>query len=303
MNATIDDWLLYLRSGCLSSGHTLAAYQQDIRQFLLFFTNYLGEELTVARATSLTLQDIRAWLADRQYQSYNRRSTARSLSAVKNFYHYLQKQKILEDHPIFGVKPPRLQKTLPRPLSVDQALDLVDTIGCISKTPWIGQRDKSLFMLIYSAGLRISEALSLNCCDVRAEEYLTIEGKGGKFRKVPFLSVVKTQLFAYLEIMPFDQTTKTAPLFCGARGKRLSSTVAEVQMRRYRNLMGLPESATPHALRHSCASHLMGASGDLRSIQELLGHVSLSTTQIYTDINQDYLMKSYQSSHPRSGKN
>lgn len=279
--------------------HTLDAYESDFLQFITFYQTHFSKNISLQLITQLTRSELRSWLAGRHLQSYHMRSTARALSSVKSFFRFLQKQKIMDDHPIFEMQPPKRGRTLPRPLSIDQALDLVGNIDQISDSVWIGLRDKALFMLIYSAGLRISEALSLSIQDCYNDDYLTIKGKGGKFRKVPFLSNVKQQIQLYLEKMPFG-AEKTSPLFVGMRGKRLQRAIAEKQMRHYRSLVGLPNSVTPHALRHSCASHLMNATGDLRAIQELLGHASLSTTQIYTEVDKDYLMKAYGAAHPRA---
>jgi integrase/recombinase XerC len=296
---TFQQWLLYLKSGKALSSHTLDAYQTDLLQFFTFLKNHLGEEITLKVFTSLKRTEVRSWLADRHHKEYNMRSTARSLSSIKNFFRYLQKQKIIEDHLIFDIKPPKRTKTLPRPLSVDQALDLVANINQVSDQKWVGERDKALFMLIYSAGLRISEALSLDVEIMKSDDFLVIRGKGSKFRKVPFLDNVKKQIKFYLQNIPFT-VQSNSPLFIGVQGKRLRRSIAEAQMRKYRHLVQLPDSATPHSLRHSCASHLMAATGDLRSIQELLGHASLSTTQIYTEIDKDYLMHAYHVAHPRA---
>lgn len=293
-----QQWLLYLKSGQAVSSHTLAAYQQDWQQFATFFQNHLGQPLTLEILKSLTITDLRAWLADRHHQNFHNRSTARSLSGVKSFFTYLQQENLLENHPLLALKSPRLKKTLPRPLSVQQIMDLLDHIHQVSDKAWVGQRDRSLFMLLYSAGLRISEALGLNYKDLSSGDYLIIHGKGEKFRKVPYLEKVKNELQQYCQLCPFAFTEET-PLFLGVKGKRLATGIADQQMRTYRHLVGLPEWATPHALRHSCATHLMESSSDLRGIQELLGHASLSTTQIYTDINQDYLMKAYKNARPR----
>ncbi len=296
---TFQEWLLYLKAGRALSPHTLDAYRTDLLQFFTFQRTYLGQEITLKTLIDLKRTDIRAWLADRHLKKYNMRSTARSLSSIKNFFRYLQKQKVIEDHLILDISPPKRSKTLPRPLSVDQALDFIENISQISDLKWVGERDKALFMLIYSAGLRISEALSLDVDMMKSQDFLVIHGKRNKFRKVPFLENVKKKIELYLQCVPFPMQPDS-PLFVGVQGKRLRRSIAEAQMRQYRHLVQLPDSATPHALRHSCASHLMAATGNLRSIQELLGHASLSTTQIYTEIDKDYLMNAYQEAHPRA---
>ena len=293
-----QQWLLNLKSGQAASRHTLTAYQQDWQQFSMFFQNHLGGPLTLEMLKGLKITDLRAWLADRHHQNFHNRSTARSLSGVKSFFTYLQQENLLETHPLLTLKSPRLKKTLPRPLSIPQVMDLLDHIHQMSDKDWVGQRDKALFTLLYSAGLRISEALGLHYKDMNSNDYLVIRGKGEKYRKVPFLEKAKKELLHYCHLCPFAFTEET-PLFLGVKGKRLTTGIADQQMRSYRHLVGLPDWATPHALRHSCATHLMESSSDLRGIQELLGHASLSTTQVYTDINQDYLMKAYKNAHPR----
>ncbi len=294
-----QEWAISLQSGRSLSKHTLAAYQQDWQQFMGFFQGYYGHTMELSSLIHMTLTDLRAWLADRHQKGLHARSTARSLSGIKSFFRFLQKNNYLEHHPLFSIRPPRLKKTLPRPLSMDQALALINDISQISNQTWIGQRDRALFMLIYSTGLRLGEALNLTYKDLSSQDYLTIRGKGEKFRKVPFLPKIRLELEAYCQLCPFSFSSES-PLFLGAQGKKLSPTIAERQMQRYRIFVGLPDWATPHALRHSCATHLMHSSSDLRAIQELLGHASPSTTQIYTDIDKDYLLRAYQAAHPRS---
>jgi integrase/recombinase XerC len=293
-----NKWLLSLKGGKIVSKNTLLAYQQDWQQFMTFFQNYLGHPLTLECLKNLKITDLRAWLADRHSQEFHPRSTARSLSGVKSLFTFLQQENLLDHHPLFNLRPPRLKRTLPRPLSINQMMDLLENIHQASDKNWVGHRDRALFMLIYSAGLRISEALSLNYKDLKSQDYLIVKGKGEKFRKVPFLEKVKHELEIYCDICPFAFEDNT-PLFLGVKGKRLATVIADRQMQRYRHIAGLPDWATPHSLRHSCATHLMQSSSDLRAIQELLGHASLSTTQIYTDINQDYLMDVYTQFHPR----
>jgi integrase/recombinase XerC len=305
MQELLKKWRTYLVSAQGVSSHTLVAYQTDVDDFLSFLTVHLGCALDVDCIKKLSASDIRAWLAKRHNNNLQRRSIARGFSAVKNFIRFIQLEHELDDHIIFSMPSPKVQKTLPRPLSVSEALDLVSRIDCVSKENWVGQRDKALFMLIYSAGLRISEALSLNLQQfLDAQDFLVIQGKRGKYRSVPILEAVRKQVQVYLDALGVRTQAPEPdhPLFLGQRGKRLHAAVAEMQMRRYRHWVGLPDSATPHALRHSCATHLMAATGDLRGIQELLGHQSLSTTQIYTHVNQDYLLNAYENAHPRSGK-
>ena len=305
MQDFLKGWRTHLTSARGVSRHTLVAYEIDLADFFTFQTEYLGQKLTFDLLQNLKPAHIRAWLAKRNNANLHRRSIARGFSAVKNFFRFLQMEHGLEDHVIFSMTPPKVHKTLPRPLSETQALELVKSIDCISKEAWVGERDKALFMLIYSAGLRISEALSVTVGQfLDAKDFLTIQGKRGKYRSIPLLEPVQEQIHAYLKTLGVNpkQVDPDTHLFLGHRGKVLNAAVAERQMRQYRYWVGLPDSATPHALRHSCATHLMSQTGDLRAIQELLGHESLSTTQIYTQINQDYLIKTYAKAHPRSKK-
>lgn len=306
MQQLLEHWRTYLLSARGVSTHTLAAYEADVADFLSFLKEHLGHPLDAKTIENLGTTDIRAWLAKRHNNKLQRRSIARGFSALKNLIRFLQVEHNLEDHVIFSMKPPKSQKTLPRPLSISEALKLVNTIDCISKENWVGERDKAFFTLIYSTGLRISEAISVNLQQfLEAQDFLVIQGKRGKYRSVPLLPLVKEQVSKYLHALGVSEenTNKNQPLFVGHQGKRLNVAVAELQMRRYRQWAGLPDSATPHALRHSCASHLMSTTGDLRGIQELLGHESLSTTQIYTQIDQSYLIQAYEKAHPRSKKN
>jgi len=299
INSLICDWLQWLKTGRDMTENTLLAYQSDVDYFCDFMKKYKGEGVTLSMLQDLTVTDIRAWLAERHRNDFNRRSTARTLSGVKSFILYLQGKSLLSDHPIFVVKPPRVNKTLPRPLSVEQTMDLIQNINQISDVEWVGKRDKALLMLLYGCGLRINEALSLNYgCLMNHNGYLTVFGKGKKFRRVPILPVVVDSILGYTKICPFT-FDKESPLFLGVRGARLVAGVAEKQLRVYRSLAGLPDWATPHALRHSCATHLMEATSDMRAIQELLGHASPSTTQIYTDVSQEHLLAAYNKAFPR----
>lgn len=276
------------------SPHTIKAYRQDTLSFFVFFKNHIGEELTPEALMSLKPKDIRSWLASRQ-ETHSVRSTVRAFSATKQFFSFLIDEGILESHPF--IRPPKLKNTLPRPLSQDQVFDIIDHIEGISDATWVGLRNKAFFMLLYSVGLRISEALTLDQAILKAD-HIVVLGKGSKQRSVPLLGDVKAAITGYLNLCPYEKSDK-APLFYGVRGKRLNVSVAEAQLQRYRELTGLPDSATPHALRHSCATHLVEDSDDLRAIQELLGHSNLSTTQLYTQVSQQKLMWAYSKAHPR----
>lgn len=291
------DWLQNVRN---VSPHTVEAYEGDLKQFWTFQNGHYGKDLTIEDLLGLSVRDFRAWLAYRSTKEYGHRSTARALSVVRSFYKFLMKQGHPPCAALASIRSPRLKIGLPRPLSIDQARSLVEDIGDLNEEPWIGSRNKALFTLLYSSGVRIGEALSLTRKQAPLEsDTLLVHGKGKRERLVPVLSIVQQALQDYIRLCPYV-LTPDGPLFVGAKGKRLDPAIAQKAMRHYRRAVGLPESATPHALRHSCATHLMGASGDLRGIQELLGHASLATTQVYTDIDATRLMKIYQSAHPRA---
>jgi len=281
------------------SSHTIGAYETDIRQFLDFQNAHQGKELSTEELRVLSLRDFRAWLVYRAERGYKNRSTARALSVVRSFFRFLAKCGYPTNTALASLRSPRVKIGLPRPLSVIQAKSLVDTISHLADEPWIGSRNQALFTLLYSAGLRLGEALSLTRKEAPLEaETLRIRGKGKRERIVPILPIVRQAFQGYIGLCPY-MLEADSPLFVGAKGKRLNPAVAQKVMRIYRRAVGLPETVTPHALRHSCATHLMDASGDLRGIQELLGHASLSTTQVYTDVDTQRLMKVYEKAHPR----
>jgi integrase/recombinase XerC len=293
-------WTQWLQAARKMSMHTVDAYESDMQQFLAFQNGHHGKVLSFDDLTTLQIQDFRAWLADRSGKGYEHRSTARALSVVRNFFKYLTKQGYPPNPALAAIRGPRLKIGLPRPLSLEQAKNFVNDIDLQAKEAWIGQRDKALFTLLYSCGLRLGEALSMTVKQAPLEtDVLLVKGKGKRERLVPILPLVRETLREYIRLCP--HLTSEGPLFMGAKGKRLNPGVVQRTMRVYRQVMGLADTATPHALRHSCATHLMSASGDLRGIQELLGHASLSTTQVYTDVDLTRLMKVYTNAHPRAG--
>lgn len=294
MEDVVKEWLLYLNTIKNVSKHTLSAYGHDIEGCRDFFNSYFGE--VSWSWEKLSIRNFRAWLADRYRRDITSRSTARAISALKQFYAYLKKQKNLDNPAIYQLQTPKIRKSLPRPLSQNEANDLTLNIHEIGSIPWIQKRDQALFMLIYSVGLRLFEGLQVKVKDI-TQDFILVKGKGNKERMVPLLNEVKKVLLEYLTICPFP-LGKDDLLFRGQRGDVLNPGVAQRQIRRYRNYIGLPNSVTPHALRHSCATHLLEESQDLRSIQELLGHSSLSTTQIYTDVEISKLKEIYNQAHP-----
>ena len=298
----VGEWRRWLADERRSSAHTVAAYDRDLVGFLEFLAEHRGGPAALDDLRNLKPADFRAWLANRGNSGLARSSTARALSVVRGFFRYLDKRGLVHNPSLATLRTPKVPRSLPRPLTPSDAKDVVKEIGAVSDTPWVGDRDIALLTLLYGGGLRISEALSLTCGDVADHpDTLVITGKGDKQRLVPVLPVVREAIDAYLASRPFA-ATKDAPLFVGTRGGVLNPAVAQRQMRRARGLLGLPETATPHALRHSFATHLLGAGGDLRTIQELLGHASLSTTQRYTDVAAEQMLQVYRAAHPRARK-
>ena len=289
------DWLALERRAARA---TVEAYARDTAAFLSFLTVHLGGEPDLAALGALRAADLRAWLASQAADGAQNATRARHLSAVRAFFRYLSRRHQVNAAAIGLLATPRAKPPIPRALSVDQARAVVDDIGEESDLAAIQARDTALFTLLYGCGLRIAEALALDVRDAHADGALRVLGKGGKERLVPVLPVVRAALHDWLRLHP----TRAAgdPLFTGARGARLNPGVAQRTLRLYRQHTGLPDHATPHALRHSFATHLLAGGADLRSIQELLGHASLSTTQRYTSVDEARLLQVWRDSHPRS---
>lgn len=292
-----SEWESWLRDVKRASEHTVISYQNDLRHFMAFMSQHLGGRVGLKELEALEPRDFRAWLASRlgEYQST---SNARALSTIKSFFRALEKQGKLKNESVFHIRSPKLKKPLPKALAVEQAKAAVDSIGSSHKEEWINKRDLALLTLIYGCGLRISEALSLTPRHLGGDA-LTITGKGNKQRAVPMMPVVKAALDEYVAACPYKAGASDS-IFFGKRGKPLDPAIFQRELRLLRRAIGLPESATPHAFRHSFATHLLSAGGDLRSIQELLGHASLSTTQRYTHVDQERLKNAYQKAHPRA---
>lgn len=299
LTAALTGWLEHERALKGAADNTIAAYHADVLGFLGFLAGHAGGAGGVAQIADLGLQDMRAWMAHERARGLGARSLARSLSAVKGFVRWLAEREGFDPTAPLSARAPRLPARLPRPLDVDAAASLIDTVGLQSDTPWIAARDTAIVTLLYGCGLRISEALSLTGADTPLPEVLRIRGKGGRTRLVPVIPVARSAVADYLKLCPHP-VEGAAPLFRGARGGGLSPRLVQKAMERARLQLGLPASATPHALRHSFATHLLAAGGDLRAIQELLGHASLSTTQGYTAVDTARLMEVYDNAHPRS---
>jgi integrase/recombinase XerC len=283
-----------------AAANTVEAYTHALAGFLGFLTRHLGGEPDLAALGGLRAADIRAWLTALSNDGLVAASRAQHLSAVRSFFRYLGRRHGVEVTAIRLVATARARPALPRALTVDQARDVSDHVDQVSDNPALQARDIAFFSLLYGSGLRIAEALGLDVRDgaaLRSSLTLTVTGKGSKTRIVPVLPAVRTAIEAWLALHPNRQPD--SPLFLGAHGKRLDPAVAQKVLRTYRRLAGLPEHATPHALRHSFATHLLASGSDLRSIQDLLGHASLSTTQRYTQVDDTALLAVWRKTHPR----
>ena len=301
--SAIEDWRAWLAHERRISNHTLDAYSRDLGSFLRFTAEHLGYAPGLQDLRALEPADFRGFLADRQARSLARSSTARAMSTLRNFFKFIERQGLVENAAIGGIKTPKVPRSVPKALDEVDALETVSVIEDLSEEPWIGKRDAAVLFLLYGCGLRIGEALGLDRDQVAepgdAMDTIVVTGKGDKQRLVPVLPVVAEALGDYIDACPHDLALD-GPLFVGKRGKRLSARMIQRQMGRVRALLGLPETATPHALRHSFATHLLAGGGDLRTIQELLGHASLSTTQRYTEVDAGRLKSVYDGAHPRA---
>ncbi|MDA7948508.1 MAG: tyrosine recombinase XerC [Hyphomicrobiaceae bacterium] len=304
LEAAVAKWFAYLSTERQLAEKTQEAYGRDLKSFLGFLAHHMGGPASLKTLRELEPRDFRAYLASRRAGGVSSRSLARSLSAIRMFFRFLDRRGILKNDAVLAVHSPKLPHAVPKPLSIDSATSLtVDaSAGAHPDAPdWVIARDAAVLTLLYGSGLRISEALGLSRGDapVGRRDVLRITGKGGKERAVPVLPVAQEAIAHYLELCPFALAPK-GPLFVGVKGKRLSARIIQLLMQRLRGAFALPDTATPHALRHSFATHLLGHGADLREIQELLGHASLSTTQIYTEVDAARLLKIYDEAHPRA---
>lgn len=281
-----------------ASSHSVTAYTHDVSGFLAFLHTHLGRAIGKAELRGIEERDFRAWLAQRS-QTYAKSSNARALSAVRTFFRYLNQQAGIHNSAALQMTGPKLGKPLPKAPNESQTTAALEALEGQDADNWIAARDHAIATLLYGSGLRISEALNLTVGDI-AGDSLRILGKGNKERQVPLLAIVKKAITAYQGLCPFTQTDTDAPLFLGARGKQLQAAVFQRTVRTMRRKMGLPESLTPHALRHAFATHLLSRGAELRDIQELLGHASLSTTQRYTHVDVTRLLEAYKEAHPRA---
>ncbi len=281
-------WLQYLETERRVATKTLEAYARDIRQFGGFLLAHLGEHAGINQLRALTAADFRSFMAQRRNDGAESRTLARQMSAVRSYFRFAERNELFANAALAAVRSPRLPHRVPRPLSPVAAHSAVSDVG---NNAWTGVRDRAILVLLYACGLRISEALGLTR-DALQRDPLVITGKGGKTRLVPMLNEARGAVDDYLAACPFD-VGRNQPVFRGAKGGPLSPRIIQLHVERLRGTLGLNDTATPHALRHSFASHMLGAGADLRVIQELLGHASLSTTQAYTEVNRDHLMTQY----------
>jgi integrase/recombinase XerC len=293
-------WFTWMQDEKHYSNHTLSSYATDLSMFFKFLNTHYNEALTLNSLEEVTLQDIRAWLATFKNQNYQISSYARYLAALRNFFHYLDKFEKITNNSAANIKIKKRNRSLPKALDILDTKLALDGAFEVSSELWTQLRDYAALTLIYGCGLRISEALSITKNDLDGD-YLSVRGKGNKVRSVPIIDSVKEVIQSYLEHCPCI-IEKDQPIFLGKRGKPLNVSVFQYQIRKIRKNLGLSSSTTPHAFRHSFATHLLSNGADLRAIQELLGHKNLSTTQIYTAVDTRKILDSYNKNHPRCQK-
>jgi len=296
----VQGWLSSLRSERRLSGKTLEAYARDFGQFAQFMADHLGGAPGNGALAELTVSDFRAFLARRRRQEAGSRTLARQLSSLRSFYRFAEKKGLFRNPALAVIRSPKLPHAVPKPLGVEKAARLVkaDVLATEETPRWVLARDEAVLTLLYACGLRISEALALTMRETE-QPVLTVTGKGNKTRLVPLLPVARAAVALYLELCPFAMSPHE-PMFRGVKGGPLNARNIQLLIARLRGALGLPETATPHALRHSFATHLLANGADLRVIQELLGHASLSTTQVYTEVNRAHLLAQYRKAHPRA---
>ncbi|MBD8878541.1 tyrosine recombinase XerC [Roseibium polysiphoniae] len=300
LNARVRQWLDHLSDERRLADKTLIAYERDIRQFLRFLTDHLGAPPRLADLRDLKPADFRGFMARRRRDGAQSRSLARGMAGIRSFLKFLEKRGEVNAAASDAIRPPRQARSLPKPVAVRDAADVISGDLAMETEAWVEARNAAVLTLLYGCGLRISEALSLTgrTAPKKGAKSMRIIGKGGKERIVPILPVVTEAIETYLKLCP-HAVTANSPLFRGVRGGPLNPRAVQLAMEKLRGVLGLPDSATPHALRHSFATHLLAGGGDLRTIQELLGHASLSSTQVYTEIDATRLLEAYDKAHPR----
>ena len=294
----VDEWIKFTVSFKQLSKNTIISYEYDIVYFLTFIERHLGGPISLKALDSLTLTDFRAWLADKKRVGSSTSTLIRCISSVKGFFDWLNEKKGLSNIYIHSLHVPRKEKKLPRPIAEDSLTQLLSSISDEEKN-WVTKRNLAVIALLYGCGLRISEALNLQRNVYPFGDFIKVKGKGGKSRIIPMIPFVKKTIAEYVEACPFHKHKKDY-LFLGTRGNQLSPRIIQKEVQRVRHSLGLPSSATPHALRHSFATHILASGGDLRTLQDLLGHSSLSSTQIYTAVDQEKIMRVYRQTHPKA---
>jgi len=297
--AAAQGWYSWLAHERRLSLHTIDGYVRDVDSFLAFVSEHLGFGPGLRDLAELGRIDFRSYLAKRDSRGMSRTSTARSISSIKSFFRFLEKNGLASNPVIGTVRPPQMPKSIPKALEESEALEVMDVVGEITDEEWVGKRDTAVLLLLYGCGMRVGEALDLNRGNMPRDEVLRVRGKGNKERLVPVLPVIQKALEENLNHCPFDEGAD-GPMFFGVKGRRLGARFIQERMSYLRAILGLPETATPHALRHSFATHLLAGGGDLRTIQELLGHTSLSSTQRYIEVDAARLQAVYDTTHPRA---
>jgi integrase/recombinase XerC len=298
--AVVQAYFDHLQHERALAGLTLVAYGRDLRQFLTWLHSQTKAPVTLADLADVSVKTLRSFLAFRRKAQIENRSLARTLSAMRTFFRWLEATERLKNRSARTLGTPKVGHSIPKPLTIAAACRVVDR-GMAADLDWVAARDCAILLLLYGSGLRVSEALAITPKDapLPGRETLRVVGKGEKTRIVPVLPVTQAAIARYVHLCPYP-LVRDEPMFRGAKGGPLDSRLVRLVMERVRDQLGLPETATPHALRHSFATHLLSAGGDLRQIQELLGHASLSTTQIYTEVDRDRLLAVYDAAHPRS---
>jgi integrase/recombinase XerC len=301
LQAARESWLKMLARERRLSALTVEAYERDTRQFLQFLTGHRGGAPGIADIADLRPADLRAFLAARRKDGAGARTLGRGLAGVRSLLRFLERRGLVNAAGAAALRAPRQPKSLPKPLTAADARRVVSEDEQLAEEPWVAARDAAVLTLLYGSGLRISEALGLPAGALASpgDSVLRVTGKGGKTRLVPVLPVAVQAVAEYRRLCPYHLDAQ-GPLFRGARGGPLNPAIVQRAMRKMRGALHLPDTATPHALRHSFATHLLGRGGDLRVIQELLGHASLSTTQVYTGVDTARLLEIYQAAHPRA---
>ena len=292
-------WQNWLRLEKRAAAHTVESYLFDLNNLFRFLNRHRGRQINLGTLSALSLGDFRSWLAHNAGENRQAASRARAVAGVRNFFRWLDRTGQLHNSAIELLKLPKSSKRLPRPVSEADAAGIMDLASSSMKENWVGLRDEALFTLLYGAGLRLGEALALKYADFAQKDRMTVTGKGNKQRIVPLLPIIRESLEKYIKNCPHHIENKKF-IFVGVRGEVLNPAIAQRHLRQLRRQLNLPDSVTPHALRHSFATHMLASGADLRSLQELLGHSSLSTTQLYTKVDAQQLAKAYKAAHPRA---